>query len=425
MKGSKFGEHLLSEGKLNRAGLKKALEIQHLAGNRLGTNLLELGLIGEDDLIEALGKFRGTRIASAHDLKNIPPEVIRLVPPKMARRYQVLPIERKGNTVILASTDPGDALVEDEIGILNSCLARTVIALELRIHGALERYYKIPQPTRFSGLARQLEGRAAAAKARPAPVEEPPEKAPAPPPSPAVKPAETVKPAQTVKPAPPKPEEPPEVRFVEIDAEELKKIYEGAKPVSESELELPVSTTLLGPPDPVAALAKLEGESPEERLHAAAVALQHSDIRDEIGDVLLTYCAPYFKRRALFIRRKDEIVGWRGEGDGVATETVRTLVTAVDEPSVFTGLNDAGSFWLAPLPPLPANRRLVRGLGEKAPKGSLVLPVILRSRVVCYLYGDNGEDGVAGAPMSALRRLAAKAGLAFEVYILKNKIRTL
>jgi len=419
MKGSRFGEYLVSEGKLNPVGLKKALEIQHLAGNRLGTNLLELGLVAEGTLLEALGKLRGTRTASAHELMNVPPEVIRLVPPKIARRYQVLPIERKGNTLILASTDPGDALVEDEIGILTSCLSRTVIALEIRIHGALERYYEIPQPTRFAGLARRLGNRVAAAKAKPAPVEKPPEKAPAPPPGP------VAKPAAALKPAPAKPEEAPEVRFVEIDAEELKKLYEGATPAAEAELELAVSTTLLGSPDPAAELAKHEGESPEERLHAAAVALQHSDIRDEIGDVLLTYCAPYFKRRALFIRRKDEIVGWRGEGEGVATQGVRAIVTALDEPSVFMGLKDTDSFWLAPLPSLPANRRLLRGLGEKTPKDCLVLPVVLRSRVVCYLYGDNGEDGVAGAPMSALRHLTAKAGLAFEVYILKNKIRIL
>ncbi len=418
MSSSRIGEYLVSEGKLKPVQLKKALEIQNLAGSRLGTNLLELGLIREEVLLEALGKFRGTRTAPGHDLMNVPPEVIRLVPPKIARRYQVVPIERKGNTLVLASTDPGDALVEDEIGMLSSCLARTVIGLELRIHGALERYYQIPQATRFGGLARRLEGRAAAAKAKAPPAEKPPEKAPAPLPA-----SLLATPVKVSKPVA-EPEEPPKAQFVEIDAGELERLYEGASPAAESELETVPSTTLLGPPDPTAGLAKLD-ESPEERLHAAAVALQHTDIRDEIGDVLLAYCAPYFRRRALFIRRKDEIVGWRGEGDGVVTQGVRAIVTTLDEPSVFVGLKDAGSFWLAPLPPLPANRRLIRGLGEKAPKDCLVLPVVLRSRVVCYLYGDNGEDGVAGVPMSELRHLTAKAGLAFEVYILKNKIRIL
>ena len=54
-----------------------------------------------------------------------------------------------------------------------------------------------------------------------------------------------------------------------------------------------------------------------------------------------------------------------------------------------------------------------------------MLPVILRSRVVCFLYGDNLDRGVAGAPIAELRRLVAKAGLAFQIYILKNKLRML
>jgi hypothetical protein len=35
------------------------------------------------------------------------------------------------------------------------------------------------------------------------------------------------------------------------------------------------------------------------------------------------------------------------------------------------------------------------------------------------------DDGVAGLPMADLRRLAAKASLAFQVYLMKSKIRNL
>ena len=38
---------------------------------------------------------------------------------------------------------------------------------------------------------------------------------------------------------------------------------------------------------------------------------------------------------------------------------------------------------------------------------------------------DNVEDSVTGLPISHLRRLVAKASLAFQVYILKSKIRNL
>ncbi len=86
------------------------------------------------------------------------------------------------------------------------------------------------------------------------------------------------------------------------------------------------------------------------------------------------------------------------------------------------GLREAENFWLGPLPGLPSNLQMAAALGGPS-KDCLALPIVLRGKVVAYLYGDNGNTGVAGAPLAALRRLAGKAGLAFEVYILKSKIR--
>jgi hypothetical protein len=76
------------------------------------------------------------------------------------------------------------------------------------------------------------------------------------------------------------------------------------------------------------------------------------------------------------------------------------------------------------LPPLPSNQQVSGALGSP-PKDCLVLPVTLRGKVVCYLYVDNRDRGVSGSPIAELKRLVAKAGLAFEVYILKHKIRVL
>ena len=42
-----------------------------------------------------------------------------------------------------------------------------------------------------------------------------------------------------------------------------------------------------------------------------------------------------------------------------------------------------------------------------------------------FLYGDNRDRGVADIPIDHLRRLVAKTDLAFQVYLLKGKIRTL
>ena len=136
----------------------------------------------------------------------------------------------------------------------------------------------------------------------------------------------------------------------------------------------------------------------------------------------MSFASHYLSRRALLVLRKERIVGWRAEGPGVDESRVTTLDFDCRLPSVFLGLREADNFWLGPLPPLPSNLQLVAALGGAA-KDCLALPIVLRGKVVAYLYGDNGNAGVAGIPIAAFRRLTGKAGLAFEVYILKSKIR--
>lgn len=394
-----FGEFLVGEGKLSPDGLKKAIEMQQVAGGRLGTNILELGLMGEDELLAALGRYRRTSTVSAFQLRSVPREPLQLVPPEIARRHLFVPIERRGNTLTLASRDPGDLLVEDELGYLTSCLVKTVIGLELRIHQALEKYYRIPQPTRLSGLARRLDG---AGQGRPARVEPEDDERPAAAPAPSEpRRPEPVKgaaePAAPKRGGPEPPRRESEIRYIELNQEERARIYE----------------------------ADRNRGTPRERLAAAAEELSKLTIRDEIADVLLDFSRPYLGRRILLVRRKDHIVGWRGEGSGIDVEMVRAIEIPAGEPSVFVTFSQGSDFWLGTLAPLAAHRSLIDALGGLPPKDCLILSVTLRSRLVCFLYGDNREASVSGVPLAELKRLARKAGVAFEVSILKNKIRTL
>ncbi len=468
----------MREGQLSRQQLAQALKVQGLLGDRLGTTLLEEGLVAEDILLNALGRQRSTQTVSAAELASVPPEVVRLIPARLAERYGVVPFQLEGRTLSVASMNGGDLLKEDEIGFLTSCMVRTCIALEMRISEALERYYRIACPQRHQALARRL-------VARPAPPTA--EQLAASPNTPSVLPAAARTPASPKAVAtargraaalPPAPAAPPPPRFIELDEEDAALLGTSSsdspwtppseEPVLLKPAPLPwlarnVAAPAVAAPPPVAetppiaetppvaetppageaAAALVATDAPEsppaaagggeagpeasleEGMRRAASGLKAAEIRDDIADVLLAFCEPYLQRRMVLVTRKDHIVGWRGEGEGVESQRVRAIEIPTHDPSVFLGLTGAGSFWLGSLPPLEANRRLVDGLGGTAPKDCLVLPVTLRSRVVCYLYGDNFDHGVAGAPIAELRRLAAKAGLAFQIYILKNKLRVL
>jgi hypothetical protein len=167
-----------------------------------------------------------------------------------------------------------------------------------------------------------------------------------------------------------------------------------------------------------------EGD-PEDRLAAASVAMLAAEMRDDIADVLLSFCVPYLRRRLLLVVRQGSVVGWRGEGDGIDEDAVRTISIPLAEPSVFVGLSQGQSFWLGTLPPMPRNADIGSALGSDPESGCMILPVTVRSKVVCFLYGDNRSEPLGSPPMAELRRLTTKAGLAFQVYLMKSKIRTL
>ena len=434
---SALGEILVKQGKVAPDRVQTALELQNTVGERLGTNLLEIGAVSEEGLLSTLGELRGAPTVSWTDLQKIPRQVLRQIPKKMAERYKVVPFGQNGKTLLLAGMDPGDLLVEDEITFLTGCMVKTHLALEVRVRQALHRYYGSKISSRMTVLIKRLAGQQAGGVAQ---APQPPRSTP--PPTPTFRSPLAGRPD---KPAAAKPAaaEPEEQFFVELSDEdaELFGLSTAAPETTPADPALLDPALVLPPPAaatpiavPPVAEAPSEAEfddepvddadlTPEDRLVDAAQALQEAEMRDEIADAIFGFCAPYFQRRLLFVNRKGKILGWRGEGAGVLRDLVRTIEIEGTEPSVFLSLNQGAQLWTGPLPATPPNQRIIEGIGSVAPKECVVLPIVLRSKVVAFLYGDNMADGNGGVPIHQMRRLAAKAGVAFEVYILKNKIR--
>src|SRR5690606_21162381 len=119
---------------------------------RLGTNLIELGMITEDQLSEALGQQHGVPWASAEDLQHVSADVVRRLPKRAARMYRAIPISwdtNQARTVKVAMTDPGNLRASDELAMLIGARVQPVAAAELRIAALLEEHYGIARPQRF------------------------------------------------------------------------------------------------------------------------------------------------------------------------------------------------------------------------------------------------------------------------------------
>ena len=413
-----FVSYLVDQGLLRKEAARDALAAHSSSGSRIDTVLLDLGLITEPTLLSALGRFANARTVTHADLAAVGPELARLISPRVATRFGVVPVRQEGHTLVVAALEPGDLFVEDELSVMTGCMVSSRIALEFRVAEALARLYRVPPRPQIVAVSRRLA------------AETPPTTA-----------------TPEVRPAPDLPETPARAR----EAPEAPPPATSLHPKSEPGLELEVSdedlaqfpslgidpatpqatasTALPAAPsgDPMARVAlrlSTEGD-PEERLAGAAVALLVTEMRDDIADVLLAYCAPYLSRRMVLVIRNDTVVGWRGDGAGVDQDAVRALSIPLSEPSVFVGLSQGQSFWLGTLPPMARNLDIGLALGSDPTTGCMILPVTVRSKVVCFLYGDNDDAPLGNPPMAELRRLAAKAGLAFQVYLMKSKIRTL
>src|SRR5437764_7401417 len=105
---AKIGELLVHGGHLNPEGLEEALDWQVLYGSRLGTNLLELKLVEEEQLARALGKQLGAEVAWGE--LQVDPALVSAVPKHVADRQEIVPwkLEKRRLKVLCCEIKVGD-----------------------------------------------------------------------------------------------------------------------------------------------------------------------------------------------------------------------------------------------------------------------------------------------------------------------------
>ena len=423
----RLGELLVADGVIGGRDLREALRLQRHAGGLLGTNLLERGSVSEPQLLGALGKHLRSSTISGVRLRRIPREVIQKIPADIARRYRVVPFQILGTSLRVAAIDPSKAmLVENAIRSRSSLRVRAYVALECRIEEALKKYYGHAAQPRIEALTRRLQRQPATT----APWSWPRERAPElPQPTDALHVEEEL----LRDPPPQKPSSWEDRIIISTQASdealtevhmdsggveaEAPKFNSGAyvvEPAKEQtqEKKRPAPRTI--PP--------LSSVEPEERLREAGLLLKRPLTKNQIAQVVLEFCEPYLERRVLFLQRRDRVVGWKATGEQIDQHALQLFWVRSDTPSVFYPLTRGAEFWMGPMPPFDTNRPFEALLGGETPRECAVVPIELRRRAVAYIYGDNRQNAIGQVPLKQLRRLAAKAGLAFELCILRSKM---
>lgn len=152
----RLGDLLVNEGLITQENLQRALSEQKGTNEKLGSILVRLQLIQEDQLIGFLSRQYGIPSITLSQL-DIDPDVVKLVPGQIAKKYEVLPVKRTGNALTLAMADPTNVFALDDVAFMTNLQVLPVVASQGAIRQAIERLYE-PQASAFSDVITAMEG---------------------------------------------------------------------------------------------------------------------------------------------------------------------------------------------------------------------------------------------------------------------------
>ncbi len=382
----RLGELLIHNKLLTKEQLDEALQAQVIFGGKLGTILIEMGLISESLLAKALSKLMKIPCAKPGQLQKIPGNIIAILSAELAEQYKAIPMMLNGKNLTLAMANPHDLKAIDDISFRTGYIVRPVLALEVRLVHALERYYDIKRSMRYIAPPTQVRKELDQLEQKSAKQEE--EEYLGAPGSEHVYTPETIQ--KTPNGAFPEEEivAPPEEEEVEEQPQE-------------EEIE----------------------ELVEEEVSLEETSLQLVEVRDrdDVADAIIRYLLTHYQRAALFMVVGGQITGWRSARDGEPIAGFDAFQLPATEPSVLKTAIDNQSYFLGPVPKSGANLALTSHLGQPVPTTVLLLPLVLMGRVVGLIYIDDPETNLA-EHLPDLQVLATKGLMAFELLILHNKI---
>jgi hypothetical protein len=148
----KLGEALVKESLITPEQLRLALERQVIFGGRIGTNIVELGILSEKELSAFLSRFFKIPAVDPAQIASVEPEVIACLSRELAEKYKAVPFRKDRNRLHVAMLDPRTMQSVDEIRFITGYEIVPYSISELRFLYALERYYGVERDLRYISI---------------------------------------------------------------------------------------------------------------------------------------------------------------------------------------------------------------------------------------------------------------------------------
>src|SRR5262249_41027220 len=133
-------EILVQEGLTTPDIVQRALARAHTSGELIGEALVALGAVTEDDVLRALALQQDLPYLWREEFPSSVP-VLKNVSAKYLRQARVCPISLDGKVLTVASADPLNTIVSDELRQATGLNVKIVISHAVAIAEAIDRTY--------------------------------------------------------------------------------------------------------------------------------------------------------------------------------------------------------------------------------------------------------------------------------------------
>ncbi len=408
-----FGKFLAQKGVLSKEQLYEATEYLVVVGGRFGTNLIDLGMLGIEEVDGLLAEFRGLSLPPAAWIRQPDPEALKRVPSRVVGRHTLLPLAIENRTLHLAMADPDDPSAIDEVRFATGLGVKTYLLSESHLAFLRERHLGIPRERRFVHLV-----------------------------------PEWAKPRGGAKPRGSGKGNASARAVVEIADEREAFDLGGEAELTDAATYEPIPFD--APPSELGGEAERIGAGTSEPTRHDAfpsewvgeadrppvfssdpgpllpeeVALRESELgsapdRDAIADCALRLARTHATAVALFAVHRGVI---RGCGAlGVGFPRTDGLLIPMSSDSVLSQAVREGQRFRGAFPSGGVDEQLFSALGREGISDAVILPVRIRGRVLNLLYADNGSHPLGESSVAALVALSDAVSRAYARLILLRK----
>lgn len=151
---SLFGTRLVQRGIISQQQLDEAIHKQQttMGHRKIGEILVRLGFLSKSHITDGLADQLGIPIVKLSE-REIPERIRSMVDGAVATLYRVIPIEERGNAVVLATSDPTNIKNLDDVSRLIDRPVEPVLSTPEEIAFALNKYYGLQDTTVESMLS--------------------------------------------------------------------------------------------------------------------------------------------------------------------------------------------------------------------------------------------------------------------------------